>query len=338
MNKLFLATLASTFMVSVATAETVDVTIPFKPTSSTHYFANLTTSYVKKHSPNMDYKLTNVKGAGGTKAAVIFTKKAKSTGNEWMITSGSLAMNFVLKGADKAGYNYNAWRPMISLSTGGTLVANKSLGSVSDIIKNKPKLINSGIRPHSWSIITPVALAALGLDVTMVWGNGSSASYKAFMSGETNIDHQSVTGYKKRYAKENSVNTLFTWGAYDGDKIVRDPDFPNIPHFTEVLIANGISTDTIEYRAWKLIFNTIYATKSFMVVPKDTPQNATKKYVVAYQKAFADKDFIAEFTKKSGKSGLLVGQAAQKKYDIAFKDMDKEALAWLRDFVAKNYK
>jgi tripartite-type tricarboxylate transporter receptor subunit TctC len=286
----------------------------------------------------MDYKITNIKGAGGSKAAVVFTKKAKPTGQEWMITSGSLAMNYVIKGDEKAGYNYNAWRPMISLSTGGTLVSNKSLGSLADIIKNKPKLTNSGLRPHSWSIITPVALAALGLDVTMVWGNGSSASYKAFKSGETNIDHQSVTGYKKRYEKDDSVNTLFTWGAYDGDKIVRDPDYPNIPHFTEVLLANGLSTDTIEYRAWKLIFNTIYATKSFMVVPKDTPQAATKKYLAAYKKAFSDKEFIAEFTKKSGKSGLLVGAAAQKKYDIAFKDMDKEALAWLRDFIAKNYK
>jgi len=338
MKKLLISSVAASLLVSTAIADTVNVTVPFKATSSTHGFANLTSSYVQKHLDGMDYKLTNVTGAGGTKAAVIFSKKAKSDGTDWMITSGSLAMNYVIKGDEKAGYSYNAWRPLIALSTGGTLVASKELKSIENILKTKPKLINSGIRPTSWSIITPVALAALGLDVEMVWGNGSSASYKSFMSGESNIDHQSVTGYKKRYEKNDDVVTLFTWGAYDGDKIVRDPDYPNIPHFTEVLLANGLSTDTIEYRAWKLIFNTIYATKAFMVVPKDTPQNATKKYSIAYEKAFSDKDFIAEFTKKSGKSGLLVGKDAQIKYDIAFKEMDKEALAWLRAFISKNYK
>ena len=62
MKKLFITTIVSTLLVSGAVADTVNVTVPFKPTSSTHAFANLTTSYVKKHLNGMDYKITLTNG------------------------------------------------------------------------------------------------------------------------------------------------------------------------------------------------------------------------------------------------------------------------------------
>ena len=97
--------MTSVFIASAAVADTT-VIVPYKNTSSTHFLANLVTEHLSKQVTDESFKLKNIKGGSGFKAAKIFDNTAKADGKTMMITSGTIAINYILKGADKAGYDY----------------------------------------------------------------------------------------------------------------------------------------------------------------------------------------------------------------------------------------
>jgi len=78
----------------------------------------------------------------------------------------------------------------------------------------------------------------LGLPVKIVYGmKGRKGGRAAIMRGETTIDYQTTSSYKKHIkplVDKGEMVPLMTWGVQKGNKIVRDPNFPNLPCFTEV--------------------------------------------------------------------------------------------------------
>ena len=63
--------LASVFIASTAIAETT-VIVPYKNTSSTHFLANLATEHLSKQITDESFKVKNINGGSGFKAAKIF--------------------------------------------------------------------------------------------------------------------------------------------------------------------------------------------------------------------------------------------------------------------------
>ena len=109
------------------------------------------------------------------------------------------------------------------------------------------------------------------------------------MSNETNLDHQTYTSYNKRYKKvveSGDAIPIFCWGEIVDGKYTRCPDYPNLPHFLEVLEMYNIPTDSVKVRAWKLAHNAVHYLKAFMVVKKGTPDSTYNKYVAGYEKAW----------------------------------------------------
>lgn len=330
--------ITSVFIASAAFAETT-VIVPNKNTSSTHFLANLSTEHLRKQISDDNFKLKNIVGSSGFKAAKIFDNTAKADGKTMMITNGSLAINYILRGADKAQYEYKNWKPMFTHSTNGLVVIKPNLISLDNIMKNKPQIISSGINIYGYDMITALASDILGWNTKMVWGNSSAAKFKAFMSNETNLDQQTYTSYNKRYTKvveAGDAIPIFCWGEIVDGKYTRCPDYPNIPHFLEVLELYNIPTDTIKVRAWKLTHNALNYLKAFMVVKKGTPDSIYNKYVAGYEKALTSDAFKIPFHKRAGTSVITIGQPAVDRYENLFNTKDTEALEWLRDFVA-NY-
>ena len=58
------------------------------------------TEHLSKQVTDESFKLKNIKGGSGFKAAKIFDNTAKADGKTMMITSGTIAINYILKGAD----------------------------------------------------------------------------------------------------------------------------------------------------------------------------------------------------------------------------------------------
>ena len=188
--------MTSAFIASAAVADTT-VIVPYKNTSSTHFLANLVTEHLSKQVTDESFKLKNIKGGSGFKAAKIFDNTAKADGKTMMITSGTIAINYILKGADKAGYDYKNWKPMFTHSTNGLAVIKPDLISLDNIMKNKPQMISTGNNIYGYDMIMALASDILGWNTKMVWGNNSKGKFKAFMSNETNLDHQTYTSYNR---------------------------------------------------------------------------------------------------------------------------------------------
>ena len=337
MFKFIAPTVVGIFLASNAFSDTT-ITVPYKKTSSTHFITNLTTEHLAKQVSDVKFKIKNINGGGGLKGATIYANTAQSDGSDMFITSGTIGINYVLKGAE-AGYDYGKWKPMFGFSTGGVWVAKPKYKSLDNIMKTKPSFTASGKSSYSMDIIVPLMTKILGWDTKVVWGNGSKGRFKAFMSNETDLDYQTSVSYVKRYAKNPDASIpLFTVGILNEDgSFSRAPDFPNVPHFTEVLNTYGISTDTIEYRAWLIAYKVLFDTKTYMVVPNGTPSKIYSKYVAGYSKALTSNEFLDAFTKKAGFSTIIIGEIAQAKYKQAFDFDDKEALIWLQDY-AKSFK
>ena len=92
------------------------------------------------------------------------------------------SINYILKGADKAGYDYKNWKPMFTHSTNGLAVIKPDLISLDNIMKNKPQMISTGNNIYGYDMIMALASDILGWNTKMVWGNNSKGKFKAFMS------------------------------------------------------------------------------------------------------------------------------------------------------------
>ena len=79
----------------------------------------------------------------------------------------------------------------------------------------------------------------MGLDVQHVFGfKGRGDGRLAFERGEVNIDYQTSSAYIQSVVQPlvdaGQAVPLFSWGALDADgDLVRDPTFPDLPHFGE---------------------------------------------------------------------------------------------------------
>jgi len=330
--------ITSVFIASAAVADTT-VIVPYKNTSSTHFLANLATEHLSKQVTDESFKIKNINGGSGFKAAKIFDNTAKADGKTMMITSGTIAINYILKGADKAGYEYKNWKPVFTHSTNGVAVIKPNLISLDNIMKNKPQMISTGNNIYGYDVIMALASDILGWNTKMVWGNNSGGKFKAFMSNETNLDHQTYTSYNKRYKKvveAGDAIPIFCWGEIVDGQYTRCPDYPNLPHFLEVLEMYNIPTDSVKVRAWKLAHNAVHYLKAFMVVKKGTPDSTYNKYVAGYEKALVTDAFKIPFHKRAGTSVITIGQPAVDRFENLFNTKDTEALEWLRNFTA-NY-
>ena len=78
---------------------------------------------------------------------------------------------------------------------------------------------------------------------------------------------------------------LFSWGVLnDKGEFVRDPTFPDLPHFTEAYeMAYGKKPGTA-YEAFKAFVVAGFAAQKPIFLPKGTPKDAVDTYVQALAK------------------------------------------------------
>ena len=105
----------------------------------------------------------------------------------------------------------------------------------------------------------------------------------AFERGETTIDYQTTSAYLKSsvpLVKEGKAIPLFSWGAIDeSGKLVRDPTFPDLPHFEEAYeIVHGKKPSGIEWDATKAFLIAGFPAQKLMLLPKGTPDDIVEAY------------------------------------------------------------
>jgi tripartite-type tricarboxylate transporter receptor subunit TctC len=300
--------------------ETIEWIIPFAPGGGSDTWARFNAPFLTKYLPgNPVVVVINEPGGGSTKGTNMFAARAKPDGLTFLGTSGSTQFPYLL-GDPRVRYDYQDWTVVMVAPTGGVVYASPSLGltSVEDIAKLKDtRLVYASQGATSLDLVPLLAFKLMGLDVQHVFGfQGRGDGRLDFERGEVNIDYQTSSAYLTNVAplvEMGQAVPLFSWGVLDADgNLVRDPTFPDIPHFAEAYeMLTGEAPSGPEYDSYFAFFTAGFPAQKMAVLPEDTPAEIVEAYAAAFEAMKADPEYIAAKEPVLGTYEQVTGEAAQ---------------------------
>lgn len=325
--------------------KTVEWVIPFSVGGGSDTWARFNAPFLSKYLPGQPTVVVkNVPGGGSTTGANQFAGSAKPDGLTIFGTSGSTQFPYLL-GDKRVRYEYQDWKMIMAAPTGGVAYISPKFGvkSVKDLGKLKgTQLVYGSQGATSLDLVPMLGFRMLGLDVRHVFGmKGRGDGRLAFERGEATIDYQTTSAYLKNsvpLVKEGKAVPLFSWGALDDDgKLVRDPTFPDLPHFVEAYeTIHGKKPAGIEWDAMKAFLISGFPAQKLLVLPKGTPDAIVEAYREAIRKMKKDPEYqakrkkaIGDYEQETDKLGLALYKEGT--------TITPEAKAWVRDFLTKTH-
>lgn len=325
--------------------ERIEWIIPFKEGGGSDTWARFYAPFFSEHLPgNPTVAVKNVPGGGSTTGANQFASRARPDGLTILGTSGSTQFPYLL-GDKRVRYDYKDWITVLASPTGGVVYVKPELGVESAADLNKLKgveLVYGSQGATSLDLIPLLAFEGMGLDVKAVFGmKGRGAGRLAFERGETNIDYQTSSAYLKNViplVEAGEAVPLFTWGALDDEgNLVRDPTFPDLPHFAEAYeMMTGEKPSGEWFDAWKSFFAAGFAAQKMIFLPKGTPDDIVEAWRKAAEAVVASEAMQARKEAVLGAYKQAIGQAAVKAKELAT-DVSPEAKEWVSNWLQEKY-
>jgi tripartite-type tricarboxylate transporter receptor subunit TctC len=327
------------------TGETVEWIIPFGEGGGSDVWARFLAPYLGKHLPGQPTVVVrNQPGGGSTTGTNMFAQRARPDGLTILGTSGSTQFPYLLDDP-RVQYEYADWDVVLASPTGGVAYVASDLGvsSAADLEKLQGVELKYGSQgATSLDLVPLLAFEIAGLDVQAVMGmQGRGEGRLAFERGEANIDYQTSSAYLTNVVplvEEGKAVPLFSWGALDEEgNLVRDPAFPDLPHFAEAYeMAFGEPPSGSAFDAWKAFFAAGFPVQKMVFLPKDTPEDIVQAYREAFEKAVADPELQAGKEAVLGAYEQATGEAAVRQAQLAT-TVDPEAKAWVRNWLEEEF-
>lgn len=326
--------------------KTIEWIIPFKEGGGSDTWARFNAQFLSKYLPgNPTVIINNIPGGGSIKGFNLYTERARSDGLLIFGTSGSTQMPYLLDDP-RVRYEYADYKPLMTYPTGGVVYVSSDLGiqDASEILKIRSiPLIYASQGPTSLDIVPDISFELLGLDVKTVFGfRGRGAGRLAFERGEVKIDYQTSSAYLKNVeplVESGEAIPLWSWGVIDeGGQLVRDPSFPDLPHFGEVYeTVHGKKGAGLEYESWYATMAAGFGAMKLLLVPNDTPDEIVELYAGAFEAMKKDPEFIAKKQKAIGLYEQVTGAKAKKLFDLAT-NIQTEEKEWCKIYLREKYK
>ena len=300
--------------------QTIEWIIPFSPGGGSDTWARFNAPFLSKYLPGQPTVVVmNEPGGGSTKGANLFAARAKPDGLTILGTSGSTQFPYLL-GDPRVRYEYQDWRIAMASPTGGVVYATPNLGleKPEDIAKLKDQsLVYASQGATSLDLVPLLGFQLMGLDVKHVFGfKGRGDGRLAFERGETNIDYQTSSAYLKNVVplvEAGQAVPLFSWGALDEDgNLVRDPTFPDLPHFGEAYeTVTGEAPSGDMYDAYFAFFTAGFPAQKMVFLPEGTADDVVAAYQEAVTQMKSDTEYQAGKEAVLGTYEQVTGKAAQ---------------------------
>lgn len=326
--------------------QTIEWTVPFGEGGGSDTWARFFASYLGDHMPgNPKVIVRNVPGGGSISGANQFAQRAPNDGSALLGVSGSTQFPYLL-GDSRVQYDYRNFTPVLASPTGAVVYIPASFGieDISQIGKLKDQQLtfpNTG--PTSLDLVMILAFDMLGLDVKHVFGMNSRGETRlAFERGEANIDFQTSASYLvniQPMVEAGDAVPLYTVGSLDEEgNIVRDPTFPDIPHFLEAYEAmhGSMPVQNAQFEAYKAFFSAGFPAQKMALLPNSTPQPVIDAYREGFAAAVASEELQERKGDVLGDYPQATGEQAQRLFDIATNISD-ESREWMRNYLTENY-
>ena len=326
--------------------ETIEWIVPFGEGGGSDTWARFFASYLGDHLPGEPNVIVrNVPGGGSISGANQFAQRAKDDGLSLLGVSGSTQFPYLL-GDGRVRYDYRDFVPVLASPTGGVVYIPTSFGveDIADIAELKDaEFVFPNTGATSLDLVMILAFDMLDLNVRHVFGMNSRGETRlALERGEANIDYQTSASYLTNIqpmVDAGKVVPLFSVGSLDEDgNVVRDPTFPDIPHFLEAYEAmhGEAPGNTPRFEAYMAFFSAGFPAQKMALLPRSTPE----PIIEAYRQAFADA--VASDALQERKGDVLgeypqaTGEQAQGLFEIATTISD-ETRTWMREYLETNF-
>ncbi|MGE3246672.1 MAG: Bug family tripartite tricarboxylate transporter substrate binding protein [Beijerinckiaceae bacterium] len=326
--------------------KTITFTIPFAVGGGSDVWGRFNAQFIAKYLPGQPTLVVrNRPGAGSIAGANYYAATAKPDGLEIFGTSASTQFPFLL-GDRSVRYDYRKWTVLLAGPTGGaaylsTKQGAKSLAELPNLKGKKLHYASQGLT--TLDLVPLLGFRMLGLDVQHVTGfRGRGDGRLAFERGETSIDYQTTSSYKRgseELVKSGRAVPLFSWGVMDANgNLARDPNFPEMPHFAEAYeIVQKRKPGGVEWDAMKALLVAGFAAQKLLVVPNGTPADIVEAYRNAVRQMVKDKEYLAKRQDVIGEYEQVTDAQAEKLYAGAT-TIAPVTRQWLRDFLTREYK
>lgn len=323
--------------------KTIEWIIPFKAGGGSdkwsRFYAPLLADALPG-KPNVVVK--NVPGGGSTQGANLFTEQAKPDGLTIFGSSGSTQFPYLLDDP-RVRYEYADWNIVLGTPTGGVVYVSPKLGvrGAADFKQlQNSRLVYGSQGATSLDLIPLLAFDMLGVNVKAVFGmKGRKDGRLAFQRGETTIDYQTTSSYLanvKPEADAGKAVPLFSWGALDASgNLVRDPTFPDLPHFAEFYeSAHGKRPAGPAFDAWKTFFAAGFSAQKMVFLPHGTSADIIQTYSDAFAEVINSPGFADKSKKRLGVYPQAIGAQAEALKKQAT-TVDAESKAWIQNWLKK---
>ncbi|WP_428098576.1 Bug family tripartite tricarboxylate transporter substrate binding protein [Candidatus Rariloculus sp.] len=324
----------------------ISMMIPFKEGGGSDTWGRFNAPYLSRYLPGRPTVVVrNVPGGGSISGANRFAARARPDGLTVLGTSASTQFPYLM-GDPRVRYDYRDWRVLMAYGTGGVVYVSSRLGIADHAglaqSASEPLLYGSQ-GPTSLDLVPVLAFKLLGLNVRTIFGlSGRGAGRLAFERGELNIDYQTSTAYLRNVVpliEHGDAVPLFSWGTLDEHgTLVRDPSFPDLPHFGEVYESvHGRAPGGIAWESWFAFFTAGFPAQKLLVVPRQTPDDIVLAYQDAVRAFRLDPEYLAGKTAALGGYEQVTGAAAQTIYELAT-DVPASATAWVKDWLREDFR
>ena len=324
----------------------VEFVIPFKEGGGSDTWGRFNAPFLARYLPGQPTVVVrNVPGGNSIAGANRYAARARPDGLSILGTSASTQFPFLMDDP-RVDYDYQAWRVLMAYGTGGVCYVSSALGirdasELGNIMERE--LLYGSQGPTSLDLVPVLAFELLGLNVRPIFGmSGRGAGRLAFERRETQIDYQTSTAYLRNVAPlidEGAAVPLFSWGILDEEgRLVRDPTFPDLPHFGEAYeLAHGRPPSGIGWESWLAFFTAGFPAQKLAVVPRETPDDIVTAYQHAVVAMKQDADYNARKLAALGTYEQVTGRAAQTMYELAT-NVPQEARRWVRDWLKREFR
>ena len=338
---------------SPAAAETdfagqrIEMIIPFSEGGGTDTWARIIAPHLARHLPGSPtLVLRNIPGGGSITGANSFEQRAKPDGKTIMALSTSLSLSYVLNPTDpRIKFKAENWVPVLSSPVGSMVYASTGIG-IKDAASLKKvaseREVRIGVSNATGSDIrTLLSLEMLGINVKPVFGLDGGKAQLAFERGEVHVGRDTSGGYllmMKPLVDQGKAAPLFTFGFLgDNGQIVRDPTFPDVPHFLELYRSiQGKEPSGPEMAAWMSFFHIGVMNSKQLVLPAGTPPDVRAAYDKAIKAMVADPQFQAAAKAEMGDYEQLIGDKSRESFMSAL-SMAPETRKWVADWLKAKY-
>jgi tripartite-type tricarboxylate transporter receptor subunit TctC len=279
--------------------ETVEMMIPLAEGGGTDTWARFVGAELTEAVPGSPgLAPVNDDGGEGILGTNHFMTSAKSDGTEVLVSTASTVVPYLLE-LPAVRYDFTKLRPILANGTGAVVYARTGAGvrGVEDLVDRDKPLVFGGIAATSLDLTTMLAFDLLSAEVESTFGfEGRGPVNLALQRGEVDIDYQTTSSYGpavEPLVEDGTAVPLFSLGQVDEEgKIVRDPNFPDLPTVVEVYEQlYGEQPDPEALETYRAILALTYTYQKALWVPEDTPDEALELLRSTAEDMGADPDF-----------------------------------------------